>query len=769
MVDESSKSLIIISVGVEHSSLLQKFLDEDLKFSVILNTTSDFYLTDNETDVWYHHEIVKLANSLVPDDFAQSSLAQIFTKPIAQTKIPLSDAERFLGQWVSEQHKADRDISDFFKALCEYSNKQIDVYPLEFPKTILSLHTEDNKVPLRYFQTTGMIDRQSETKTDLEELQNLLNGSTEDKPKKKDSSKIKITGLDVKHDIISEGAKKAITGADAILLLATDPCSLGILFKFKEFTHIIKESDAPITLICPTKFSFREQFILELLSIKPTLAGVAELCSGIVDHLVVGPEDASEVKNLRSQGFNVLMEDLTKIKKIKDLTSILKGLGISLSDISVDKKDANKKLSLEDLVTQLSYSTTKDEIAADLASSVEESETTMELSEIASPTDENLNQAVDLLDTEERNYDFDDPNLMTTQETIESLMEELSDDFPKTNNQIETKETKEIVTEENNRIQFESQEVFTEAIDAFVSFEKQENHLELIKGITETINKNSDMAGYAAKKLTSTLGSTKVSEEFLTSYLSFGKGKPLIFIKELIEWLVAEIDSPDYVTFSQKALVIVKMSRIELHFIEQLVEQLITYRVTKSLAPREKEHLRTLIGMITARDVTLQRVAIRTYLSHYDTSKKQDDIWLGLMKYDAALVALEIVENQDVQIVQDALARNLGSYAHIIYDVSSAYQKGDLQRVLSMAGPLSDGLVRKKKRVKLAAKIIKYGSVPIEILAKNVEIEPKELEALVYEMIEANEINAKIDVVEGRLCIVQEKKEEKEELSENDV
>ena len=118
MVNESSKSLIIISVGVEHSSLLQKFLDEDLKFTVILNTTSDFYLTDNETDVWYHHEIVKLANSLVPDDFAQSSLAQIFTKPIAQTKIPLSDSERFLGQWVSEQHKANRDISDFFKVLC---------------------------------------------------------------------------------------------------------------------------------------------------------------------------------------------------------------------------------------------------------------------------------------------------------------------------------------------------------------------------------------------------------------------------------------------------------------------------------------------------------------------------------------------------------------------------------------------------------------------------------------------------------------------------
>ena len=34
-------------------------------------------------------------------------------------------------------------------------------------------------------------------------------------------------------------------------------------------------------------------------------------------------------------------------------------------------------------------------------------------------------------------------------------------------------------------------------------------------------------------------------------------------------------------------------------------------------------------------------------------------------------------------------------------------------------------------------------------------MDPKELESLVYEMINENEINAKIGVIEGRLCIVQ--------------
>ena len=83
------------------------------------------------------------------------------------------------------------------------------------------------------------------------------------------------------------------------------------------------------------------------------------------------------------------------------------------------------------------------------------------------------------------------------------------------------------------------------------------------------------------------------------------------------------------------------------------------------------------------------------------------------------------------------------------------YQKGDIQRVLTIAGTLSDGLLRKQKRVELAEKIKKFGSVPIETLANSVEIDPKELENLVYEMINEDMINAKIDVVEGRLTIVQ--------------
>ncbi|MHA2175352.1 MAG: PCI domain-containing protein [Candidatus Hodarchaeales archaeon] len=772
MASESSKSLVIISAGVEQLPLLQNFLDANVALSVILNTTGDFTLlddgnSDKSKEVWYHHEIVKLANSFVPDDFAESSLARIFTKPITESRVSLTDAERFLIQWVSEQHKANQDFTDFFKALSEYSNKSINVYPLKFPETIIELKSEDHLVPLRFYQITGFIDRNAEDKTDLEELQTLFNETKDTKGKKKVKPKIEIVGLDKKRDILTEQTKKTIEDADAIILLGGDPCSLAILLLHNEFTRAVRESKAPATLVCPTRFSFREQFILEMLSVKPTLLGLAELCSGVVDHLVVGPDDAGEVKTLRAQGFNVLMEDLTKIKDSQGLLAILKGLGISLSEISVKRTEVDHKQSLEELVTQLTYSQVDEKPSEDFADSVEEAETTTEITESGELIhNDKPPHSVDLQDTTKRNYHFEDPSLMLTQEMIESLMQELSEEFPNANGAQKALIERMAKEKVAASTPLDPQEDFTNIIDTLINLEDYTNQTDLIQQITEAVTKNADMAGYAAKKLTLALESAKGTGQFVAIYLSFTKPRPLIFVKEMVDWLVKNIDSPDYVSFAQKALIVTKMNRNDNQFVGQVLEQLVSYRMTQPLAPKEKEYLRTLIGMITIREVTLQRQAIRAYLSHYDTVKKSDDVWLGLLKYDAALVALEIIEHQSknsVKIVQDALTRNLGSYGHIIYDVFASYQKGDIQSVLATAGALSEGLVRKQKRVELAEKIAKFGSVPLETLAKSVDIEPQEFETLVYEMINENEINAKIEVVEGRLCIVQLEEQSEEE------
>ncbi len=790
MENEDKKRLVIILAGIKLSPVFSEFLQADLDLTVILNTTADFplaYSQDKDKTkheyVWYHHEIVKLANSIVPDDLTQSALTKLFSEPISQARLPLSDAEMFLVQWVNERKRANQSFHDFFKVLNQYSGKSLRVFPLRFPDKAISLKTSNSEVPLRYFQITGFIDRNADQKTDIEELQALLDEAQGEKGKKKLKKQIEIIGLDPNLDILTDDVKKQILEADAIFWLAGDPCSLAILFLHKEFTKVVKESKALATLICPTQFSFREHFILQLLGIKPTLFGLVELGAEIVDSLVVGPDDVTEVATLRSKGFNVIMEDLIS-KGRKGLETILKGMGLSLKDISVEKGDQDRKPTLEELVTQLSLS--KDESTVSIEEKKEEVEVIDESENIekdSASTDkplEVLPPKIELQDTEVKNYDFDNSSLSLTQDMIEGLMQELSDEFPAadqkfavTANGDATKPNALDNSKSESITLFESQEAFTEAIQMFLKAEKVIDEKELIHGIAEAVAKNADMAAYAAKKFTAELDTQINNPHFIPAYLEIIKSKSLLFSKELLEWLVEDLDSPDFVSFSQRALTIIKLSRFDTQFVEQIIEQMVNFHITKSLPPKEMEHVRTLIGMITARDVTLQRRAIRTYLSHYEKSKKIDEIWLGLLKFDAALVSLEIIEHQTklgVKIVQDVLMRKLGSYGHIVYDIFSSYQKGDIQRVLTIAGTLSDSLLRKQKRVGLIQKIKKFGTVPIEILARNVEIDPKELEEMIYEMISEGEIDAKIDVIEGRLCIVQldvkEKGEEEEKKDE---
>ena len=769
---EIEKRLVVISAGVELSPLILEFLNAGIGFTLVLNTTADFALGNNENknseEIWYHHEIVKLACAIVPDDLTKSSLAKVFSQPIAQTRIPLNDTEMFLVQWISERKKANQSFYEFFKALNEYAGKSLEVYPLKFPEEGINIKTPTSQVPLRYFQITGFVDQKAEQKTDLEELQTLLVEAQESKDKKKAEKSILVTGLELDRDLLTEETKKVITEADAILWLAEDPCSLALLLLHKEFTKAVKESKAPATLISPRHFTFREQFILQLLGVKPTLLGIAELCSGIVDNFVVGPDEASEITSLRSKGFNVIMEDLSKIKDRKGLSPILKSMGISIKDISVESEEVDVERTLEDLVTQLSYKVTEaEEIDVAEASVTTEEEikpvTTVE-SEVSTP-------AVELLDTVPKNYDFDDTSLTLTQEMIEGLIQELSDEFPASEQQSTVVIEEDVINstikenEKESTIQYESQEAFTEAIQTLLKSETIDSESELVQGIGEAISKNADMATYAAKKLTAALETHHL--QLIPIYVDFLKPRPLAFTKELLDWLLADLESPDFVTFAQKVSLVISISKHDSQFIEKLLKQIVDFHITKSLSPIEREHARTLIGMISARNIALQRQAIRTYLSHYESPGiKPDEIWLGLVKFDAGLVALEIIEHQSefgVKLVQEVLSRNLGSFGHIIYDVFHAYQKGDLQRVLAVAGTLSDALLRKTKRAELATRIRKIGSVPIETLAKSVEIDPKELEELVYEMINQNEINAKIDVVEGRLCIVQLNDKEIEE------
>jgi len=736
---EAKKRLVIIAAEKELSSLMTEFLAQNnLQYTIIANTTSDYILpssTKEESDqIWCRHEIVKLAKAIIADD----QLKGPFFKPLPKNKLDLPKEEQFLISWISSLHSTNQHISKFFKTITENFGKNYKVSSFNFLKQSIDIKVDKNIIPLRYFQVTGFIDFDSEEKADLDELQRLLDKSGE----KKKSKLVCVKNLERNMDIIDDEVKKDIEQADAILFMVSDPCTFAILSQYEEFYKTIKDSTAPVTLVFPSNqqkgFSFRDQFILSLLDTKTTYLGLLEKHAELIDQLVVDPEDALEVDNLRSIGFNVIVEDLSKGKK--SMTTILKGMGLSLDDIKIDTKVVDEKPeSLEDLVTKLAYtpSFNNDGNAELEVEKIEPGE-----QKEAEEKDNSVEEASDVVKEKK-------PVITAKKSAVSELPDQDSFD----------KALAEIPVETG---QVYNQETFTKAIQTFLT--SQVLDPDLATTISAAIAQNSEMAIYAAKKLASSLNSYDKIPQLFQAFIEFTDQKPIIFIKELTDWILKDLDNLDYLAFDEKASIIIEMSKINQLFVEKFVYQLVDVHINKSLVPKKRERLRTLIGTITMRNITLQRVAINAYLGMYtkelsDTTKAE--IWLGLIKFDAVLVVSELIErNTEIgeTMLEDALARNLGSFTHILYEVFQAFKEGDLQRVLTITGTLSDTLLMKKQRVELASQIKKFGSVPMNTLAKRVEMDPKELENIVYEMIGNGEVNAQIEVIDGRLVIIHEKR-----------
>ena len=87
-----------------------------------------------------------------------------------------------------------------------------------------------------------------------------------------------------------------------------------------------------------------------------------------------------------------------------------------------------------------------------------------------------------------------------------------------------------------------------------------------------------------------------------------------------------------------------------------------------------------------------------------------------------------------------------------------------MNRLTLLCGSISESALRKAKRLSLAQNIKKVGTIPLEILARSLKEDPKELETLVYEMVMNDEIHARLEIVDGRLYIIPIELDEEQKL-----
>jgi hypothetical protein len=283
-----------------------------------------------------------------------------------------------------------------------------------------------------------------------------------------------------------------------------------------------------------------------------------------------------------------------------------------------------------------------------------------------------------------------------------------------------------------------------------------------VEDIQETVEKDESLEVQAAQgliKLISGVLPEKVRSNALKVFMKLAEERTITFRRVVQSWLDSELNNPDFSIQDQQNTTLIKMASNNSNFVGSVLEAFVNSILTSDLSPAQAERARSLILRVGLNSKKLSRFVIKSYLNLYDDEKaNQENIWPTLSSFDARLVAIELMELDPVisnKVSKEGLEKELGSFSVLLDEIITYWQQGDIDSVLSICGSLSESALRKARRLNLAQNIKKIGTIPLDTLARSLKEDAKELEALVYEMVMNDEIAARLEIVDGRLYIIQ--------------
>lgn len=322
---------------------------------------------------------------------------------------------------------------------------------------------------------------------------------------------------------------------------------------------------------------------------------------------------------------------------------------------------------------------------------------------------------------------------------------------------------KEVTAKEEAAEKIPTREVLTHMLK-----ELEDDQVQSLEEWVEQIQKGiEEDESYEAQVATSLLnimkgvGPERVRKNALDAFLKLADddtSSDLSFKRIILSWLVNHLEDPDFSVQDQQIAILKRIRDIKTDFVGQVLDSFVLQTLNTS-SPARKERARTLVLRTAITSKKLSKYVIRSYLRLFEENKvNRRELWSGLSSFDARLVGVELIEGYSVakskQVAQAATEKSLGSFSDLLALIVDAYANGDMDQVLSLCGSLSDSALRKARRLSLAQNIKKVGTIPLEILARSLKEDPKELETLVYEMVMNDEISAKLEIVDGRLYII---------------
>ncbi|MHA1201039.1 MAG: PCI domain-containing protein [Candidatus Heimdallarchaeaceae archaeon] len=794
----TEQEIAIILTGYRVSPFVREILHkEDIAFTIIGNNSCDFQIHHADPSKILNYSLefsnaieIKAQKSM--DSLAVfEALGQFFD---FYNPLHLSTLNYLISKFATSTKTEDLKYVEAWKNISTAIFEDEFILPLFSETRIIHLKEGDIEIPVRQFLISTEIEQKKEnSKNNIKTLDQTLADIT---------GIIDIEETD-KMKLCSEASKK-IVNASAVIIVPTDILSFYVMFQSESFRDILEKTSGKIAFLPPfwigNEISKLERVILEKTNFDVSLPNITDLVKDSVDTIIIDSKDSDLVPTLREAGITVLVEELTpeNLASQEFLETILRSVDITLESITIEPKERVEGLG-DKLVNLFKGRVEKKDVkevhellemepsSIDIPiPSVEET-----LPEISIVEKEHLSILEE--PSEEEDFSITDEFQMEIIDT-----EELIPKIPTTPGKEAVKEVDFLQPFPDGKFilpgieqikqleleDIESLDIDDHIISSFIDRAMNSNTegLEVVFSDLLALQNNPLLIDKIYHTLMRKLAKARElgPEEKIADMITYLSAHKPDFYTERIDSLLDETlqakEEKEFYKNLRKATLVIKSSLL---IAGEVIEKFICQNITTDDIYLE-DKLRRIINAIALTDPNLLELVAKVLASIYtkeiQNEKPSDTILDRIMAFlslfDGCTVGIAFILNDFDKVIESIIAKFETmhfsvSYEEIVKNILHAYKDGTYEDLIeALRGrELPESIESDMMKRKYVISLSKVGSIPLELFAENLKVPIEKAEKVIYDLILKEEITARIELVNGRLYIVQEHPEKGEETA----
>ncbi|MCG3222865.1 MAG: hypothetical protein H7647_00245, partial [Candidatus Heimdallarchaeota archaeon] len=794
----TEQEIAIILTGYRASPFVREVLHkEDIAFTIIGNNSCDFQI--------HHADPSKILNyslefSNVIEIKAQKSMDSLAVfEALGQffdfyNPLHLSTLNYLISKFATSTKTEDLKYVEAWKKISTAIFEDEFILPLFSETRIIHIKEGDVEIPVRQFLISTEIEQKKDnSKNNIKTLEQTL---------------VDITGIiDIeeteKMKLCSEASRKIIN-ASAVIIVPTDIISFYVMFQSESFRDILEKTSGKIAFLPPfwigNEISKFERAILEKTNFEVNLPNIADLVKDSVDTIIIDSKDSDLVPTLREAGITVLVEELTQenLASQEFLETILRSVDITLESITIEPK-----VSVEGMGDKLVHLFRGRVEKKDVKEVQELLDTETSFVDIPIPSVEETLPGISIeekepliiLDepSEEEDFSITDEfemEIIDTEELIPAIPVAPVKEVDKETDFLQPFPDGKFILPGIEQIKqleledIESLDIDDHIISSFMDRAMNSNTagLEVVFSDLLALQNNPLLIDKIYQTLMRKLVKAREfsPEEKIADMITYLSAHKPDFYTERIESLLDETlqakEEKEFYKNLRKATLVIKSSLL---IAGEVIEKFICQNITTDDIYLE-DKLRRIINAIALTDPNLLELVAKVLASIYtkeiQTEEPSDTILDRIMAFlslfDGCTVGVAFILNDYEKVIGSIIKKFETmhfsvSYEEIVKNILHAYKDGTYEDLIeALRGrELPESIEYDMMKRKYIISLSKVGSIPLELFAENLKVPIEKAEKVIYDLILKEEITARIELVNGRLYIVQEHPEKEEEAA----